>query len=229
MVPKSSFLIEYFKLIHEIISLIKIQKAKDIEEQFNLLTIYTLQILNLSTGHRPVNDPYQTIKSFNLSLKTVIICDKRKNNSISERLIVLNDIAITQLSNYLSFLEDVISKYECIYPEFIIEIRKIFKGEQAIFGFLENGKFIRITKSILTNKLDKILPLELNWHRHYMRSALIKKNVNGNRIDMWMGHEGLGGYGLDEFSNCSLADLDSVAIEIQNILTELDIKPLRMK
>jgi hypothetical protein len=226
LVFKKSLFKRLFGYISRRIKEINASIDRDIETEFNIFTIYTLQILNLATGHRPVSDPYQTIQTINLDTQSIIICDKRSNDIIAERFIVLNNIAMKQLNNYLDYLKHLIRDCTFIDDNIKLEFSKILAGEQALFGFIENNEFKRIKPKLLTEKMEDIFPVPLNWNRHFIRTTLCEKNIHSDLIDLWMGHEGIGGYGLTEFSHLSSSNLKQIAKKINQIMRDLNILPI---
>ena len=83
-------------------------------------------------------------------------------------------------------------------------------------------------KTNIRNVIGDNFNIQLNWNRHFMRTCLHNYDVDPKRIDMWMGHEGLGGYALSKFSSMSLHDLIEIANKISMILKDLKINPLKL-
>ncbi len=214
--------------ISEKINTIKKKTLKDREYQYNLMVLYTLIILNISTGHRPVNDPYQTLKHFNLKLKTVHISDKDRGNELPYRVCLLSNLASKQMNSFIDYL-----KYFGENNQFLIRgikenIAKILLGEQVLFRFLVKGKFLQMEYKHVKKMMKEFLLINQNWHRHYIRSNLPNYGVSGQQIDMWMGHEGKGSTGFSSCSSMSMKDLEPVTKAINKILQELEVGPVRL-
>ena len=228
LVINDDLVAKFFRTLSNTIQRIQINNLDNLIYQFNLYAIYTIQILNISTGHRPVNNPYEFIHHFNLDLKTLIIADKRKRNTNAERIIVLNDIAINQINNYLKYIDSIRNNMKFINSNISNHINKILIGGENLFGFMTTDKIVAITKSTFDDKMKNILPISLNWNRHYIRTTLCSMNIDGDLIDLWMGHDGISGNGLSEYSCLSVSDLEYIANEIQNIMIKLNIEPLKL-
>lgn len=196
-----------------------------IQEHHNLITLYTIFLLNLSTGHRPVNDPYSKLSSFNMILKTVFICDKSIDNTLTSRIAILTKTGFLQLNSYLSYLKVYYDKFRFLSIDTTKKIQNMLDGQSSIFKFFKNGELKTVSSKLLKSETKKIIAVPSNWHRHFMRSHLANNNVKGELIDMYMGHEGSGGYGLSLNSNRSLDDLNDVASVIDEIFNQLNIQP----
>lgn len=228
LVLKKDAVSDIFRSLKNRIYNIKIKNTSDREEQYNLIVLYTLLVLNLSTGQRPVKKPYQTLKQFNFDLKTVHISDKARDNELPYRVCMLTELAINQLNKFIEFLEYFGKKNQFLISGIKQNIKEIILGEQELFRFLKKGKFIKETSKHIKKTMEDILPIKLTWHRHFIRSNLPSFGLSGQQIDMWMGHEGKGGTGFSKYSSMSMEDLGCVADAIDELFKELQIEPLEL-
>jgi hypothetical protein len=224
-VLKKEIVSSYFELLSK---KIKNLKTTDFEEQHNLFVLYTLNILNLSTGHRPVFDPYQQLKHFTLSKRMVYICDKRRDGALPYRFGILCEIALMQFENYIAYLRKIQNTKNILIEGLYKTIVDMLNSKIPIFLFIINGEFVNVNNSRIHLVSRDILPVESNWNRHFMRTNLSLMNVPGQLIDMFMGHDGGGDYGLSKYSSLSAQDLYTVSNIVNTILTELRVKPLKI-
>ncbi|GAA6186649.1 hypothetical protein [Aliiglaciecola sp. NS0011-25] len=222
---KSEMLVKMFALLHDRLSALRNMKWSALEEFHNLYTIYILNLLNLSTGHRPVRHPYETIDCFDLNAGTLYISDKESRSSLSARVIALPQLAIEQLSFYHAHLTNIVSYITNIKIETGKQIQNALIAEGPLFFFLNDLNFKAVTPANFDAYSSDILPLKLNWHRHFMRTWLRKNGIHGHLVDGWMGHINSGGDALGRYSGICMADLKDIATVINTLLDdELKIK-----
>jgi len=197
----------------------------DLNEFHNLYTIHTLLLLNLALGHRPVKNPYESADIFDIHASTVYLCDKESRSTLSARVLVLPDVALEQIKKYISHLQVLSLKFSNISPELEKQIIGAKIGKEPLFFFIDEDKITPVIPTNLQYKLNSIFPLALNWHRHYMRTALRKSGISGQLVDLMMGHNGIGNTDMSKFSALSMSDLRNVASTINtHLIDDLKIK-----
>lgn len=222
---KPEILLKMFGLLQERLSALRNIKWAALEEFHNLYIIYILNLLNLSSGHRPVRHPYETLNCFDLNAGTVYISDKEVRTSLSARVIVLPQIAIDQMSFYQAHLINILPYTSNTKSETGNQIQNALNADGPLFFFLNDMNFTAVTPANLDAYSSDILPLKLNWHRHFMRTRLRKNDIHGHLVDGWMGHISAGGDALGRYSGISMADLKGIATTINTLLVdELKIK-----
>ena len=190
------------------------QKTKRQYVQFhNYYTLYCLSVLFLSTGHRPVNDPFDDLNSFNLTDGKIFISDKESRSSPSARTVILPVLALDQLKYYLQHLQTL--KSYCNWQSSLISehISCVLKGNKPLFFWLDENteSVIRVTGKSLAARNKGVWDLPLNWHRHYLRSILTNANIASDIIDAWMGHAAPGCEGFSPYSSLSMQHMKQVA------------------
>jgi len=221
---KDFHIIKLFSLLGK-----KLQEIKNDRCEFHkLYTIYTLLLLNLALGHRAVKNPYESSKIFDCFAGTVFVCDKESRSNLAARIIVLPEIALEQINNYFIHLKSFSKYYANLLLKNEQQINESIEGTQPLFFFINNQEISPVTPSNLKKNLKNILPLPINWHRHYMRTALRNKEVSGQLVDLWMGHLGIGSTNMSKFSALSMSDLHQVA-KIINIHMKEDLKIVALK
>lgn len=182
-------------------------------EFHNYYTLYCLSVFFLSTGHRPVNDPFDDLNSFNLTDGKIFISDKENRSSPSARTVILPMLARDQLKYYLQHLQTL--KSYCNWQSSLISehISCVLKGNKPLFFWLDENteSVIRVTGKSLAARNKGVWDLPLNWHRHYLRSILTNANIASDIIDAWMGHAAPGCEGFSPYSSLSMQHMKQVA------------------
>lgn len=219
-------LCKLFKLMQN--SLLNLSKntAATINDFHNKLTLYTLFILNISTGHRPVKDPYHSIHCFDFNAKTLFISDKETRSTLSGRVIKIPNTALSQMKHYLHHLHLTQIYLGNINAKNREAIKSALNGTGPLFLAIQNGLMMPMTPALMSELTNDILPLPLNWNRHFMRTYLRKK-VKSYLVDAWMGHVGTEGDPLSKYSGLAMNDLQKIAEVIEMLLREkLKVKPI---
>src|SRR5690606_30152402 len=195
----------------------------------NRYTLYVLHYLNLCTGHRPVNDPYDDLNAFDLNTGKLFISDKEARAGESSRVVSLSESAVLQIKHYLKHLDELAVFLDPIDRSISGSIRETLAGRQPIFFFFDENRDgyqrIAVQPRSLHNQLNGLFNLPLNWHRHFLRTFLAKQ-FPGEVVDSFMGHASLGREGLTKFSGMSFQPLKAVASAIDHELIQLEILPL---
>ncbi|GAC14492.1 hypothetical protein [Aliiglaciecola lipolytica] len=199
---------------------------ENIEVLHNYLTVYTLFILNLSTGHRPVKHPYHTIDAFDLETSTVFIADKESRSNSAGRVLKLPSLAKEQLNHYLTHLRHIHHYFAQLSYQDGKHITDTLLGELPLFSFIQDSRFLTITPKLLDDFCIDLLPIPLNWHRHFIRTWLRDNNAKPLAVDVFMGHVNGDGDPFSRYSGVSMKDLDEVARLLNQLLSKnLEIKP----
>ncbi|MEZ5471321.1 MAG: hypothetical protein R3E90_06035 [Marinicella sp.] len=228
VVVKSHFVSRLFQVLSNRLNQTQLNNKEQIKEHHNLFTVYTILLLNLCTGHRPVDHPYMTLDYFDLESDRIFINDKGHKYGDNHRVLVLPQIAVKQINAYLNYLQELSHTYRLIDSELVSTVNQILKGQLPLFHFLHT-KLVPIKNRQLTKKLKNIFPVKSNWNRHYMRTTLRGYGVDGQSVDLWMGHEGIGGSGLAQHAAGSMQQLVAVADQIEKITADLKIEMIKGK
>lgn len=221
-VPRTSSLIQFYSNLRSSIS-----KELDLKTKHNLITIYTLMVLNLNTGHRPVKDPYNKIDSFCFSLNTVCINDKSRSNDMDFRVVNLNAISINQIKLYLKSLDSLRSTLGFLDSKIRIHVQDVINNNKPLFWVFEKKKIVLITKKILSQYCEMYSggTLFSNWNRHYLRTELKNLGVRYELIDLLLNHDDISGSGNTEFSSITRNDHIIINKAILEIFDNLKIIP----
>lgn len=183
----------------------------------NLYVIYCIHVLNISTGHRPVCNPYETISIFNFHSGTIFISDKESRIQISARVLHLPELAIQQVKAYVDHLKNIQPFITDLSDESGNSINEALTGEYPLFFFIYNNKMLPVEPGRLEFFMRELCPLPLNWHRHFMRTFLRRSGFSGQWVDAWMGH---GESSFERFSGLAMQDLQLISRKINEFLVD---------
>lgn len=210
----------------------EINSSKGIAEFHNAYTYYVLHLLNLATGHRPVRDPFDDLNHIDLLNKTIFISDKESRQTASSaRVLALPEVAIQQLKLYIAHLKKIQILLSSLGPQLAEEVEMTLAGQNRLLFLLEEkesgGYQIKpLSPSKTQSYLGSLFDIPANWHRHFLRTSLSRQGVLGELIDAWMGHAKIGQEGYSKYSGLSMQGLKNTAEVINQIIEDLNVKPL---
>lgn len=201
-----------------------------IQSAHNIYTIYTLALLFLATGHRPVSHPFEFRTDTDLETGLVWISDKTGRGSRGTRLLPLAPRAVSQLHAWTEHLNRLERRLSLTHPRLIAPIRAALstdpKAQGPFFLFFDDkGALVPLKPALQTNAFAPVLPTALNWTRHVLRSALVGKCTSA-AIDAFLGHGHIGEDPFISGSSLRLGDLWPVADAIETILAALGASAL---
>ena len=197
----------------------------------NLYTGYTLMLLYLATGHRPVGSPFERLGDMDLATGLIWISDKTTSGERGARVLVLPQAAQQQLRHWcdqLRRLQAALGVYRL--PSLRARIEAALTADpraQAplFFLFSEEDRVTELSTATQRVLLQRFLRLPLNWSRHLLRSALTSR-VDGQLIDAWMGPAHYADLHFKAASGLGIGDLRKVAGEIDLMLEDHGITAL---
>lgn len=204
-----------FKIIKGDLEEYRSQGWDDFERFHNLYVTYCIHLLNLSTGHRPVCNPYETIDIFDMKAGTIFISDKESRIELSARVLSLPILAVEQMEAYISHLKNISYFMSDISESHGQTIELALSGKYPLFFFIEDHKILPVEPGRLEFFMLKVCPLPLNWHRHFMRTFLRQGQFSGQWVDAWMGH---GDSSFSRYSGIAMADMDLISQYINDFL-----------
>ncbi|MGM0982147.1 MAG: hypothetical protein ACQEXG_01790 [Pseudomonadota bacterium] len=175
-------------------------------EMHNTITIYTIMMMNFSTGYRSIKDPLSEFEQLNLRRKSMVIADKVNNSMHNARVVPITDIFIRQLHQY---------RLHCDFVKH--RLRLFFNYETSRPFFLLNNNLE--PKPVTPDRLQRHLALKdnppLNVNRHYLRTRLRELHVPGEHVDIFMGH-----WGIDQnpFGRHSTFNIKNYLTSVRNAL-----------
>jgi len=168
----------------------------DFIKAHNVYTAYSLLMLLMASGHRPVHDMFAYLSEIDTQLGLCIINDKIITQAHANRLVCLPDMACQQLEHYLKHLE-VLMAYmsEKNHKPLAFSIYALTKSsvrQQPIplfFWIKHDGSGIEhVTGNTLAEVLSDDWPFKLNTGRHLLARTLWENELLPEIVNVQMGH-----------------------------------------
>lgn len=148
-------------------------------EVHNAMTAYVIRQIQWMTGIRAVRDPIE-LPLYAARSGFLGVIDKDSNDEYGARVVWLIEPVQQQIETYLQYVD---SATRSIFGEV---------NREAAFRFIGEGPAIlQVNQRRLEQHLPDY-PFAANSHRHYLRTRLREKEVDGGVVDAWMGHGGIG-------------------------------------
>ena len=148
-------------------------------EIHNAMTAYVICQIQWMTGIRAVRDPIE-LPLYAARSGFLGVIDKDSNDEYGARVVWLIEPVQQQIENYLQYVD---SATRSIFGEV---------NREAAFRFIAEGpSILQVNQRRLVEHLPDY-PFAPNSHRHYLRTRLREKDVDGGVVDAWMGHGGIG-------------------------------------
>lgn len=192
--------------------------------------VYTLELLDFATGHRPVDAPYERFSDLDLEAGLLGIADKAARGGRAERIVALPPAAVTQLRHWIAHVAALQKTLSWrTDPAIVARIGAALEGGPRgapLFFFLApEGTIIEPARAEITARRRAVLPVQTNFARQMLRSHLVACGVAGEAIDASFGHARLGEEPWGAFATLSVADLRDVAAAAETLLHELGLTP----
>lgn len=198
-------------------------------ETHNAFAMYVYQLLSLATGHRPVRVPFETIRDFDLVSRELYLCDKVQPRSNEGRTVVLPDVAYQQLLCYLQHLKALRSATRRTDLFVSRTAVNAVEGTGPILFFIQRyrNRFspVDLSPNALTPRLREDWPFEKNWHRHFLRTALVPV-ASHETVDAFLGHHDDSPAGFSRYSRLSYSKLRDLADSVDKCLAGLGIEAI---
>ena len=197
----------------------------------NVFLVYTLMVLSLATGHRPVNQPFQYWSDVEGDL--LWISDKTGRGDRGTRLVVLCPTARRQLDHWRAHLDHLARLLVKLSPDPDRVVTSLARARPQpsadgpplplLFWLDEAARPKPLTADQQEKGMAPVLPTALNWTRHILRSHLVGVHP-GEVIDAFLGHAHLGEEAFAPTSALGLRDLRRLAQSIEALLADCGIE-----
>ncbi|MCW8972643.1 MAG: hypothetical protein OQL05_05115, partial [Gammaproteobacteria bacterium] len=200
-----------------------IKQQSGIAERHNAYTDYILALLFSSTAHRPVIDPFQSLRQFDLSNGLLLVSDKVANEARAWSLVSLPNTAVQQVKGYLEYLKKL-SAWLSAEPNgraIAKEINSLVAGdvsELPLFFYLNEspGDWRSIKPGEMAKRLTSLWTFPINFMRHIAATELVRKTHRADWAQIQLGHTD----GIDH--QFGMASTDPVIDILPKIGTNLD-------
>ena len=194
----------------------------------NLFVVYTYLVLSIGTGLRPVKQAFESFADYGELTKWYYILDKASRRAPAPRFVPVPSFAAKQLDYYRQYLLEIGNYLDHHAPSrTYLEAVMANKAPYLFTLEGENRKPQPLTPEKVKKVLQDYLPLVLNFHRHTMRTELVKREVSDEVVQALMGHGDMGQEPHARYSALSMRDLEDAADIIEEVALELGLEPLR--
>lgn len=176
--------------------------SAEVHELHNLITYYTAQMFAYGTGVRAICSPMISLNAFDSRSGTVVISDKDGEDFYNSRLCILPKRVRAQLDFYKRHVEQL--KTNSYFQAMNLNSDAQFP---EYFYLDDHGHPTEIKPSISFALQEKFFQLPLNSNRRLIRTYLMEQKVNGELINAFMGHWGMGQEPWGKFSSSSPLEL----------------------
>lgn len=220
----------------------------------NIFTDYLYLMLAISTGYRPVREPFGRLEQIDTRTRKYFISDKENHKDSNGRFIYLPKIVIQQLEVFIRYLKYLISIFGRLDNPISEILSNIIESKSGLITYLvfdindNTASQIHINNVYIHERLSKIVNLPLNWPRHYIRSYkeiydgifsikdynyshnMIYDSFGYDTIGSFMGHADELGYDFfDRYSGNKSKELKRFAEKINDILVNLGFEVIDLE
>lgn len=207
-------------------------------DMHNTFTDYLYIMLSISSGYRPVREPFGRLNHIDIMTKKFFISDKENHQDTQGRFIYLPDTANEQVIHYIEYLKrnaSILSRLDNPLGDIYQSIISSHIGLIVYLNFdKESNSITEVTldKNYLYERLSKHINLPMNWYRHFVRSFqsieeglysindhLMHEGFSHDLIGAWMGHaDALGFDFYNRYSGLKRNELRRFAVYLDRVL-----------
>lgn len=217
-------------------------------EMHNTFTDYLYIMLSISSGYRPVSEPFGRLNHIDTMTKKFFISDKENHQDTQGRFIYLPDTANEQIQEYDHFLQKNTSIL-CRLDNPLGHIyQSILKSNIGLIVYLNFDKEtdriteVSLNKNYLHERLSKHINLPMNWHRHFIRSFQFieeglysiqeysEDSFGHDIIGAWMGHaDALGFDFYNRYSGLKRSELRRFSRYLDEVLKDIGFEAITLE
>ncbi|MBH0064248.1 hypothetical protein [Psychrobacter sp. SZ93C1] len=226
-----------------------LRSPKSIVELHNTFIDYLYIMLSVSSGYRPVREPFGRLSHIDTRTKTFFISDKENHQDTRGRLVYLPDIANEQIKIYVQYLQKnagILTRLDNPLGDIYSKILESNIGLITYLDFDNDTDAInevKLTKSYIYERLSTYINLPLNWHRHFIRSlkdiedglystnkTSLNKGFGYDLIGAWMGHaDSLGFDFYNKYSGLKRKEIKRFASYLNDVLENIGFKVIKLE
>ena len=215
-------------------------------EMHNMLTDYLYIMLSISSGYRPVSEPFGRLSHIDTLTKKFFISDKENHQDTQGRFIYLPDMANEQIQEYVHFLQKNASILSRLDNPLGGIYQSILKSHIGLIVYLNFDKEtdriaeVPLNKNYIHERLSKHINLPMNWHRHFVRSfqaieeglysisdCSIYESFSHDLIGAWMGHaDALGFDFYNRYSGLKRSELKRFSVYLDEVLKNIGFEAM---
>ena len=227
----------------------RLDNFESMVDMHNTFTDYLYIMLSISSGYRPVSEPFGRLSHIDTLTKKFFISDKENHQNTQGRLIYLPDTANEQIQEYVHFLHKNASILSRLDNPLGHIYQSILKSHIGLIVYLNFDKEtdriteVSLNKNYLHERLSKHINLPMNWHRHFIRSfqpievGLYSINDHSmheifshDLIGAWMGHaDALGFDFYNRYSGLKRSELRRFSEYLDEVLKDIGFEAMTLE
>jgi hypothetical protein len=161
----------------------------------NTYTDYCLALIFSATGHRPIVDPIQDQKLFDIKQGWMLISDKVVREELAWRVVALPPVACDQLKYYQDYLSRLVGWISPLEEgeDLTVRLNGLINGKpsQPFFFYLDESnplKVVNITPAEMQSRMKDFWNLPLYLLRHIAATELTESSCDASLAQIQLGH-----------------------------------------
>lgn len=226
----------------------RLDDFKSMVEMHNTFTDYLYIMLSISSGYRPVSEPFGRLEHIDTLTKRFFISDKENHQDTQGRFIYLPDTANEQIKKHVHFLQKNASILSRLDNPLGHIYQNILKSNIGLIVYLNFDKEtdriteVSLNKNYLHERLSKHINLPMNWHRHFIRSFQFieeglysiqeysEDSFGHDIIGAWMGHaDALGFDFYNRYSGLKRSELRRFSRYLDEVLKDIGFEAITLE
>ncbi|MDN3616770.1 hypothetical protein ACFFUS_10500 [Vibrio gallaecicus] len=190
-------------------------KRSDIDyfsNAYHNMRILELQIIiGIASGYRAVIDQFGLFSDIHLDTGMYRIADKERDTFYSGRVVILGEIALNKIKAYKRYCEEAFIYHQPHSMHVSHAYLEAIDSQRAFCFYIEKNKIVPLSPRSSEKQMKYILPVQVNWTRHYLRSFLYSKNVSDEIIAAFLGHQYMNLLPFSQFSQLTILEIKNIA------------------
>lgn len=226
----------------------RLDDFKSMVEMHNTFTDYLYIMLSISSGYRPVSEPFGRLEHIDTLTKKFFISDKENHQDTQGRFVYLPDTANEQIKKHVHFLQKNASILSRLDNPLGHIYQNILKSNIGLIVYLNFDKEtdriteVSLNKNYLHERLSKHINLPMNWHRHFIRSFQFieeglysiqeysEDSFGHDIIGAWMGHaDALGFDFYNRYSGLKRSELRRFSRYLDEVLKDIGFEAITLE
>ncbi len=169
----------------------------DAISRHNAFVDYCLALLFSATGHRPVQDPFESLSQFDFEAGLVLISDKVVIEERAWRLVALPELAVHQTEAYRIHLANLVhylarDMRNVGLANRVHRLASDNAPDLPLFFYLEHTEkgvaFVHVSPASVSARWGEYWPFPLSVLRHVHATGLLEKSERADWVEIQLGH-----------------------------------------
>lgn len=196
----------------------------------NQVATFCVTALYAATGCRHCSDPFESLAHFDLVRGLVYINDKSDSGLHDGRITPIPAAICSLVEQYTEYIKAISSQIKGSQPAFAAQLSLLSHGKPAElpFFFLLDNNWSWCSPTVLESTLPglplAIWDLKENQFRHRYQQELVRRGVEQEVVEAWVGHAESGATTYSDSSpRCWMTDMDQFRPIVDELYSELGL------